>query len=512
MAMLLALMGVMLSALLVPMVLTQVGSTREDVRRVHALHAAQTGLDVAVGHIRAANDGSGSGVLADLPCGQLTGTVRSPALAVPNAAGGSARYQVAIDYYAADPLSHLTDPLWITTNRIDCIPGGGPSRTPAFALLNSLGTDQATGAFGSVPVRSLQGTYTFKTNNQNISGGLIHVFKTATSTDLCMDAGSGTPLAGTNLRMQPCDSGNIQQTFAYNTNLTLVLVASKTLSKPLGMCLDAGTPQAVGKVAQFQPCAIVTAPQQQWSINDAANFEGTADGATLDGFCLNVQTPNTAGSFVILGSTGTSTCHRAYDNIETFSVEATVGAGAAGAVAAGGPPPPQLVNFNQFGRCLDVTEQKVTFLYMIAWPCKQAPDPANVTWNQKWALPAIPTGSTSATGRITTNQPTLGTYCLNSPLSTVDGQYVTVTPCPGAATTSNQSWTVYGDTGTYASSYRIVDSAGYCLTPTSAPDYYPNGNNVSKLIVATCGGLTLQKWNAPPNLLKSLALKDLNEK
>src|SRR5260370_5090797 len=91
---LLPLVGVMLSALLVPIVLTQINSTRDDLSRVHDLGAAQSGLDVAVGHIRAANDGAGHGVLASLPCGPFSGQV---------GAGGTARYQVTIGYYGTDP-------------------------------------------------------------------------------------------------------------------------------------------------------------------------------------------------------------------------------------------------------------------------------------------------------------------------------------------------------------------------------------------------------------------------
>jgi hypothetical protein len=497
-ALLLTLIGVSLSALLVPMALTQIDSTREDIQRVDALNGAAAGLDVALGHIRAANDGAGGGMVASLPCGPFSGKV---------GVGGTARYQVTIDYFAVDPRGQSDS--WIAANSIQCIAGGGTFSTPAYALLRSQGTDQPTGAFGTVASRSVQATYTFQTTNQNIPGGLIHVYKTSTSTDLCMDAGSGAPAPGTNLQMQPCNSGSAQQKFAYNANLTLVLVASKTPQMPLGMCLDAGTPQALGRVVQFQPCASTTRPQQQWSLNDSANFEGTADGATLDGYCFNVQSPNVAGSFVILGSVSASTCHRGYDNVETFSPEASVGAGAAGASSG------QLVDFNEFGRCLDVTEQNVSFGYLIAWPSKQAPDPANVTWNQKWALPAVAAGSASGTGRITTSPPS-GRYCLQSPGSTAAGQYVQVAPCPTGSTPLSMTWTVYQDTGTYETSHRIKDGYGYCLSPTDPTatpgDFYPRGQQISKIVVAACSGSTLQKWNAPPNVLQSLPLKDIGEK
>src|SRR5215211_2224089 len=100
------------------------------------------------------------------------------------------------------------------------VPATSPG-CPAAPLLRSAGTDAATGSFTSVPRRSLQGTYPFQTTNENVAGGLVHVYKTSTSTDLCMDAGYGSPAAGTALQMQPCSAGSLQQTFAYDTNLNL---------------------------------------------------------------------------------------------------------------------------------------------------------------------------------------------------------------------------------------------------------------------------------------------------
>ena len=495
--MLLTLVGVSLSSLMVPIVLGQITSTRTDIRRSHALDAAQTGLDVALGQIRAANDGTGTGVLARLPCGPFTGRV---------GVGGTARYQVTIDYLGIDPQGQSD--AWVTANRMSCTAGSGTASTPAFALLRSQGTDEAVGAFGTVPSRSLRATYPLRLKNKNVTGGLIRVYKTANSNDLCLDAGSGAPPAGTNVQMQRCSSGSVRQNFAYQPNLTLLLVASRTPAVPLGMCLDAGTPHALARVVQLLPCGAATVPQQQWIFNDSANFEGTADGRTADGFCFNVQTRNSPGSFVILGSVVRATCRGAYDNIETFSPEAGVGTGAAGAAAK------QLLNLNQFSRCLMVTQQNVNFAYLIASPCQQLTDPATVTWDQQWTLPAIPVGSTSATGPVTTTAP-LGLHCLRSPGSIAAGQYVTVALCPPGPTPATMRWTVYADTGTYATSYRIQDSAGYCLSVTDPaavpPDLHPIGQQISKMVLATCSGSAAQKWNAPGQLLQSLPLKDIGE-
>ena len=47
------LVGLMLSALLVPMIITQSRNTRFDSTRLQALNAAQSGIDVTLGAIRA---------------------------------------------------------------------------------------------------------------------------------------------------------------------------------------------------------------------------------------------------------------------------------------------------------------------------------------------------------------------------------------------------------------------------------------------------------------------------
>jgi hypothetical protein len=484
-ALLLALVGITLTALLVPVVLTQLTTTRTYVKRSHALNAAQAGMDVALAHIRAANDGIGNGVLGQLPCGPFSGSV----------VAGGPRYRVTISYLATDPRGQ-TD-VWVAANDMNCLSGGGVGSTPSFASLRAEGDDQVTGAF--VARRTLRATYEFQTTNQNIAGGRIHVYQG--NPDLCFDAGSTSPAAGTNLQMRTCDAQSRAQTFAYTDDLNLVLVSSKTTSQPLGMCLDAAPTS--GTLVTFQPCVSPAAARQRWSLNDSSHFQGTTDGVNLNSLCFRIQTPNTSGSFVVLGACGSS-----------FAPEAAVGAGAAGASSG------QLVNFSQFGRCLDVTEfwNWVTYGYLINWPCKQAPSATQVGQNQRWTLPAIGASGASSADRIYTlvQDPNLIRWCLQSPGSVAAGQYVRITTCPlVGALPQNLRWTVYGDTGAYATSYQIKDDYGYCLQATdqnaTPADLYPYGSQVAKIIVRTCNGSTLQKWNAPPNILDSIPFKDLAE-
>jgi hypothetical protein len=248
-------------------------------------------------------------------------------------------------------------------------------------------------------------------------------------------------------------------------------------------------------------CTAVTQPRQQWSTNDSANLQGTTDGVNLNGTCLVVQSPNVDGSNVVGG-----TCGGPYNNVHTWSLEARVGAGSAGLTTG------QVVNFSQFGRCMDITEVNVNKGYLIVWPCKQAPDPNKVLWNQKFTMPTINPLTNSGTGLVTTTNPTTGVkYCLKSPGSTAPGRYVTVTPCP-TVPSLDLLWTFYGHNISYATSYILVDYQLNCMTPTDPKvDKYGSGENVSKIVMARCNGSTSQKWNAPPNVQMLFPLKDIHE-
>lgn len=490
-AMLVTLVATSVAALIVPVLVSATTSTAFDDRRTQQLAAAQSGVETALGRIRAAADSTGRGVIAALPCATLTGTVLG---------NSSLRYQVTISYYGTDPAN--LSPSDLANKAIQCVPGLGTPLAPSFAKLVSLGTDRA-GTWGSVPTRRVEATYVVKGTNANLVGGLFRVNKLPNTQDLCLDAGT-SPKAGTTVTMQSCDSSKASQKWAYNKTLTVSLVSTRVTDaggNPIsdGLCID-GTSNEQANVTQLVLAAcgtVTTLKQQQWSMNDNAGMEGTSDGQTLNGLCWTVRTPDTVGSTVWLttGCRGTN----GYDNIHSWQPEAAVGAGASGADYG------ELVNYKQFGRCLDVTNTNVNSTYLIAWPCKQQPDPTRVLWNQRWTLPTLTNGT--GTGRITTT--TNGTtYCLQSPESDRAGAYVTVTPCP-VSSTEKTTWTVRTKVGTYARSYQIEDwsgggtSPGLCLQPTdptqNPPDYATEGTQISKIVVRACTRDTLQKWNAPPN-------------
>ncbi|MEU4625407.1 ricin-type beta-trefoil lectin domain protein [Actinoplanes sp. NPDC023801] len=486
-ALLLILVSMSMSALLAPVVVGQIVNTRTASERTLALRTAQAGIHIAMGQLRAAADNSGTGDPLRLPAGPFTGSIGPH---------GNQRYQVAITYRDLDG-NTLTSPL---------------QTQPASAVLVSTGITAASGVFGpgTLNSRTMQAIYTFRVSNQNIPGGQIHV--RSSTVDLCLDAGTAQPSAGTVTTMQRCSGSPAQQIWAYNSDLTIALVSSKTGSNPLGMCLDAGFPHTSGAQVKLQKCseASPAAPRQQWSSNDSANLMGTSDGATLDGYCFNVNNPDASGSLVVLSN---SRCYGNYDNVQTFQPDPGVGAGAAGAATK------QLVNYQQFGRCLDVTDQYTGSAYLIAWPCKQAPNAANVTWNQKWTLPAINATTRVGTGRIyiTVNG---GDYCLRTPGTTAWGAYPVLVACSPSSGAANLIWTVYGSTGTYTTSHQIVDNTGLCLTPTN-PALTPTevyngawytGPPISRIVMRTCDGSAWQKWNAPPDLSRPLPLTQIHER
>ncbi|WP_157017572.1 RICIN domain-containing protein [Cryptosporangium arvum] len=487
-AMLLTLVALSLSTLVLDSVVRQTVLARTEIARAEALNAAQSGLDVGMAHIRSANDGTVAGVLSKLPCASLAGTVTS-------VLRGS--YSVSVRYYAQDPQGQPAS--WLSgASRITCAPSQGVARTPAYALLSSVGSYSA--GLGATVSRTLTAVYTFRTTNQSIPGGMIHVYRANTSeTDLCLDAGSATPASGTAVTLQTCSPGLAAQNFAYDNKLRILLLSSRTTALPVGVCLDSATPHAVGNPVVVANCTTPTVQaRQQWSINDSANFEGTTNGSSLDGFCFNAKFPGVEGSPVVLGSG--SNCRRSYNSTQSFFPDATVGPGAAG------PTNSQLVNLEQFGRCLDVTDQNVNQSFLIAWPCKQAPDPTYVAWNQKWTMPA-----NGVSGQVVTKPG--AQYCLRSPLLVGVGQYVRVVSCGtgGAAL----QWTRREADDSYPLSYTLVDSAGHCLSTTdpdaNPPDLFNTGQRVTKIVVAACDGSARQKWNAPVTELQASPLKGVHE-
>ncbi|HET9516637.1 MAG TPA: hypothetical protein VFO77_02800, partial [Actinoplanes sp.] len=196
MALLFTLVGLSVTAIIGPTVVTQIKNSGIAAGRVRALHAAQTGLTVAVGQIRAAKDPQTSlGDLDALPCGPLSGPVGG---------GSGATYTVTIAYLSEDP-----NGAWTVSDPLPC---GSLTEPPAYAALSATGVDGAV-------TRRLRTTYRFRSSWANIPGGRIRQF---TDQSLCLDAGSASPAAGAAVRLQQCQPGaSAQQTFGYYPDLSI---------------------------------------------------------------------------------------------------------------------------------------------------------------------------------------------------------------------------------------------------------------------------------------------------
>ena len=364
---------------------------------------------------------------------------------------------------------------------------------PSDAILTAVGTS----TIGNLTsTRTLLSTYVFQTSTATTNGGVIRIYPDSTpnAPQMCMDVGS-SPVVGTPVVIQPCSTStppSVQQTFSYNTDLSIQLVASTATVSPNGLCLDSAVPRAVGNPVTLSKCyASGFAPyNQQWSINDVSAIEGAKADRSLDNqSCMNVAS-QTAGTPVLLQAN----CTSSYNINTTWVPSPTVGAGAAGTTYN------QLVNLQQFGRCLDITNQTFASTFLISYPCKQNPTPTAVAFNQRF------TYSTTLHTFYTTDSSGV-TECMTNP--GVDGSYITFALCNGQ---SNQRWLSHGsvaqDTSTattdwsYDKRYSISDTSyNLCVSLGSTTDLYQG--QYSKIIVERCDGSSKQKWNAAANIQDS---------
>jgi hypothetical protein len=494
-ALLVVTLALSMSAMLMPVVVRQINTTEGAVDRNVQLNSAQVGLDVLMARVRAAAEydpkKGAAGLLENLPPCVITGNTG------PASDPDSSVWDVTITYYDADH------------NKLNC----PLSKVPSTAELESKGAN-GSGA------RTLTATYVFSTNNTNIPGGAVRIDSSSIG-KLCLDASQSKPLvAGAKVWMLACDGGAAQQ-FGYTPELFLKLINSETTAYPKGLCLSQGTDRAGNSplYITFQQCPDPSdidssqcgsscQYQFQWALDGSSRFRSTdTKKQTTESYCMTMQSPNTSKSLVVLSN---KACSGDGTNV-IWRSDPSVGAGMAG------DDTNQLVNYSQFSRCLDVTNLNVSSTYMIAWFCKQAPD-KNIDWNQMWQHTPPVDPAVSSTDIITINKDKKSNsrYCLKSPLSTASNAYTTVVSCPEGSDTSDNElqWTIYHNTGSYATSYRIVDANGYCLTPTdlSATPKDTHSDGTSKVKVAVCTGSELQKWNAPANLKLPTPLTNIVEK
>lgn len=514
-ALLLIIVGLALAAALLPTMIVQDRATVFDGSRTDNLAAAQAGIDVVIGRIRAATTTTTSGVgnPAALPC---TASAATPPVVTPItgavAGVGRATYSAVVTYYVFDPVANPGTPAMV------CVSGSGTydattkAVVPGFAVITSTGTDGATSTNGASVSRTLTTTYVVKTSSANVLNGQIRIYPSGSS-NWCMDVGSTTPTSGAPVTLKLCSTTTPptqQQLFAYRSDLTLQLTTSITAGFPNGLCLDFNTTTtnpsaapAAGNPIVLRGCNVLGSPpfSQQWSFNDHGEFQAalatsatTAPTATANGLANNLSTlcmavgTQASGTPVQLASCDASNAAVTSPQ-QAWLPSPNVGPGAAAA--------PQLVNFQQFGRCFDIPQMGILNVPYQAYPCKQNPYPGAVSWNQKFTFSGTPgTATARATaGTITTTTTAGVTYCLTSPLT--ENGYPSLQLCSPIGTVAAQQWTEPGNTVYTAISQRftIVDSSGLCLGISDSAATAP----WSAISVNACSGSTAQKWNAAAN-------------
>jgi Tfp pilus assembly protein PilX len=500
-----------LSIAMAAFVLNQVRPIQEARKQASTLNAAQAGLQAALTKLRSATDASGGGSLAALECtGTNAADFRSGTSGTPTEVSGASYsglvddtagapgFDVSMAYYQADPTGK---PLaWLQSNAMAC----PLSQVPLYAYLQSYGTaDPVPGRAREQGNRSQTATYTFKTSNVNVAGGRVRSY----GTQQCLDAGSN-PQVGTTLTLQPCQAlGTPQQTWQYRTDLSIFYGGNTTLN----LCIQA---PASGNLPSLRTCTgsgtgttypYATGQQvQEFGFNDNGHFAAALnDGTVTNGTGGNCLQPQGATSNVAAPS-GAALIYTSCDATTTgpaaFDPDPQVGAGKAGGNTTGRPgaPTSQYVNYQQFGRCLDITGQNVNADHLIAYPCKQAPNSSTLTFNQVWAFTAV-----GSAGYGTMSVTLSGTrYCLKAPSS---GNLI-VTPQCATTPGDDQLWQPSGDTGVYESSYRLVSKLSVTANPAApkcmavSPLSQAITFGSSNILAETCDGSLGQKWNAPPNI------------
>lgn len=439
-------------------------------RGTQTIYAAQSGLQVALGQIRTAA-GAPYGNPALLPC-TLDGALDPD--------DEASRYNVTIRYYRAGDPTNQTE-AWRTTNKLTCT-ASGLTQSPYYALL------QATGTGASVPGladdfgdRTVQAVYTFKVTNVNIPGGRINSF----AGNHCLSAVTATDGAKIRFRTnaQCTSDGDAKTKWVYDTNYQIKLASTLTTTP---LCITGPISGTTTQDAQLKPCLTNAARWNQlWSWTGDYSWKGQKNPISggNSNFCLAPT-----NSAISLDGQFLQT-RTACDANGKFSPTAEAGAGAASKATN------QIVNYKQFGRCMDVTGENINATYQIAYPCKQDPTGTGneLNWNHKWYYNEPPVGATqSPKQQIIVKYQETTNYCLESPAAGVSPAYPTFKIC--SAGENRQKWIRVGNTGTYGTSYLFIDYANRCAAVAPTDTF----NGWSKIVVTACSTALEQKWNAPP--------------
>ncbi|MBO3102655.1 RICIN domain-containing protein [Cellulomonas fengjieae] len=477
-----------LSVLVLGLVVSQVKPTHFSEKSTRTIFAAEAGVEASLARIRTAvavADFTGNvyGDPKKLPC-TLTG-------AVDTAASGTT-YDVTIQYFKEDPAGRSAG--WRATNALPCSNGlGTNAQLPSYAYISSHGQAVSSARVKSdMADRSIAMIYQFSTTTTNVAGGRIYSYVANSSTaQFCLRAEGLTD--GSTIKYRPvgtCGTNALEdyELWIYDTDYTIKLASSTLTANTL--CLT-----TIGSDIKLKSCASPTY-EQLWSWHEAgkATWQGQDSGKADSGRCLgSPKTSGTPGDGDLLKLTSGCADNQPYGS---FSPDPAVGPGAASVNTH------QIVNYLEFGRCFDVTDETTSRPFLISYPCKQDPPAgAALKWNHKWFYNEPLVGTTAPKQLIYIYNAAGTQYCLQSPAaqSTPSGYagigvgfYPVITTSCNLATPASQ-WIRHTATGNKTTSWTIQDSTGRCVA-ASGGRY--NGNWTS-LVMATCDGSTAQKWNAP---------------
>ena len=481
-----------LSLVLASVLMAQVVPAQLASKSTRTVYAAESGMQAALGILRtaaAAPDITGTvyGDKSKLPCTK-TGTVDGD----PN----GANYKVTIAYYLEDPAPKPDT--WKASNQLACVSGAGVSVQPKFALISSQGMDtpiaKQSPTFGD---RSLSAVYEFPLSNVNVAGGYVYAY----GTSVCLQA-EGTA-AGSLIRYQApsaCNRPDMQK-WVYDTTYQIKLASTMVAGSPTQMCITGPGTSGANERATLQPCRPLADParwNQLWSYQGGEIWKGESQ--SIDNYstvCLYSGQKATAPDGGTSGTPPTPTylwtgpqCASS-SAWGSFTPSPSVGAGPAGLATQ------QVVNYKEFGRCLDVTDTILDSAFMIAYPCKQDPSGGSkLDWNHKWTYLEPPAGVDRQVDQQITVTKGSETRCFQAPTVASGSIYPIFKACDGSAL---QKWTRVYKSTTYAASFLFIDNLGRCLSVDPSVLY----KGASKVVIATCSGGTDQKWNAPPDATAS---------
>lgn len=489
-----------LSMIVLAVVLSQIQPTLFTEKNGRTLTAAQAGLDAAAAQIRNAESPDGGGLpmgdIHKLPC-VVEGTV--------DGTGGETTYSAKVAYFLENPVDR--DDAWRANNALTCYLGtginGGVRSVPRYAMITSEGFDATSTSQVGRADRVVEASYTFQLTTRKVSGGKI----LDDNGTFCLAAGSAAP--GAFIYYRPASSDYCLEQTELNSwtwaDDYMIHLSANDLDGKIPLCLTGTAGRTAGYMTLRECTQSTTDPLGQrfsWTGDHTWRGQNAANTGYANIYVVNQDSVVNAGDRLYVNTSAAN---------KSLTPLPAVGKGNASYLTN------QVVNYNQFGRCLDVTNENIAYAYMIAYPCKQDPSGNQAfSWNHKWYYDEPIEGVESIQTQIRVI-PSAGTRCLittttrglviNQPDHLSSGQYGGASGfrfprflTPGGAADCHSDttiWTRYAYSDDNLKSYTIQDFYGRCLS--AAGPKTANHPQWTSIVVETCSGSQDQKWNVDPD-------------